>query len=116
MTTEIRLMAAGIALCCGAWTVTASAQVVDAVTMTSSQIDDHNATLDRSDPQFIRCVRDGRTGSLLKRKVCRTNTDWDRRAEAGNREARDIVNSIQLHGSTHGEEPAGSIQPILTPG
>ena len=87
-----------------------------AVVMTSAQISDYNASLANSDPAFIKCVRLEKTGSLLKRRVCRTNGDWDSRARVGNLEARDIVDRILTGGSTHGEEPAGSIGPVGSPG
>ncbi len=81
--------------------------------MSSKEIAAHNASLDPSDKTFIKCVRSERPGSLVKKRYCRTNADWDRRAEIANRDARDIVDRILTSGSTHGEEPAGSLVPAI---
>lgn len=81
------------------------------VRMTPSQIADYNAALQPSDPAFIKCVRTEGPGSLVKRRVCRTNGDWEARAATANQDARDIVERINSSGSTHGQEPAGSLIP-----
>lgn len=45
--------------------------------MTASQIREHNKTLDRTHPYYIKCVREADTGSLVARKpICRTNERW----------------------------------------
>lgn len=85
-----------------------------AVRMTPKQIANYNAALTPTDPAFIKCVRTEGAGSWVKRRVCRTNSDWSQRADKASQEARDIVDSIQLHGSSQSQEPAGSIVP-LTP-
>ena len=82
------------------------------VRMTPSQIAEYNATLGPSDPAYIKCVRTEPPGSLVKRKVCRTNADWDSRASVANQDARDIVDRLNTSGSTHGQEPPGSTFPV----
>ncbi len=86
----------------------------DAVRMTSAQISLYNADLAPTDPQFIRCIRSEAPGSLVKRRTCRTNADWETRASAASDEARAIVDNIQTRGFSVSEEPAGSLVP-LTP-
>lgn len=85
---------------------------ITAVRMSASQIAAHNSALEPTDPTFIKCVRAEAPGSLVQRRVCRTQEDWNSRAEAGQREARDIVDSIQARGSSYPQEPAGSIIPV----
>jgi len=47
-----------------------------------------------NDPDTIRCRKIEVTGSLIrKEKVCKTNAEWAKIAEQGNRNARDTVNS-----------------------
>jgi hypothetical protein len=49
------------------------------------------AKLDRKDPNYVRCVSQVETGSLVKkRKICRTNADWSKADAAGSRDAEDI--------------------------
>lgn len=84
------------------------------VRMTPAEILKYNAGFAATDSRFIKCVRTENPGSMVKRRICRTNEDWDQRAENASDEARAIVDNIQLHGSTHGQEPADSIVP-LTP-
>lgn len=46
----------------------------------------------KSDPNAIRCRRVDVTGSLVKKyKVCKTNAEWNRLTDGGNRVARQIV-------------------------
>jgi hypothetical protein len=85
-----------------------------AARMTLRQIAEYNANLAPADPAYIKCVKTEGPGSWVKRRVCRTNADWSRRADQASREAREIVDSIQLHGSSASQEPVGSIVP-LTP-
>lgn len=82
------------------------------VQMTLAQISAHNAQLSNADPAFIKCVRSEGPGSLVKRRVCRTNEDWNARMASAGREARDIVDSIQTRGSSYPQEPAGSLVPL----
>lgn len=79
------------------------------VRMTPTQITDYNASLSASDPLFIKCVRQENPGSMVKRRVCRTNADWDQRAASATQEARDIIDKVNLNHSTHGQEPPGSV-------
>ena len=66
------------------------------ITMTGSQIREYNSHLDRDHPNYIRCTRVEETGSLVrKRAVCRTNQQWAIADEAGNREARDISETMR---------------------
>lgn len=64
--------------------------------MTAGEIRAYNASLSRDHPNFIRCERVGETGSLVrKRSVCRTNEEWSRVDDAGNREAREATEGLQ---------------------
>lgn len=81
------------------------------VKMTASQIRAYNAGLPRDHPNYIRCVSQEVTGSLMMRnKVCRTNQDWAEVQSKGNASARSLVTSLQT-GFTSGEPPSGSIGP-----
>lgn len=60
----------------------------------SSEIAAANAKLDRNDPEYVRCRVSGETGSLVKKnKICRTNAEWRRASESGNRAAREVIGS-----------------------
>lgn len=85
-----------------------------AVRMTQSQIAAHNSQLAATDPSFIKCTRMEGPGSFVKRKTCRTNEDWERRATLATQEARDIVDNIQLRGSSNSQEPPGSLFPMAS--
>lgn len=64
--------------------------------MTAAEIRAYNADLSRDHPNYIRCERVGETGSLVrKRSVCRTNEEWGRVDDAGNREAREATEGLQ---------------------
>lgn len=82
------------------------------VRMTPGEIAAYNADLAASDPLFIKCVRQEGPGSMVKRRVCRTNADWSQRAANATQEARDIIEKVNLHHSTHGQEPAGTVFPV----
>lgn len=48
--------------------------------------------LDRKDPNYIRCVSQVETGSLVKKKrICRTNAEWSKSDGAAHDEADDIL-------------------------
>lgn len=83
----------------------ASAPVVTGpILMKTSEIRAYNATLTPDHPNYIRCVRDAETGSLVKRsraKVCRTNQEWEQVDANGNENARDTADRIR-----------GSIPPV----
>jgi hypothetical protein len=52
---------------------------------------------DRSHPDYVRCRSQRVIGSLAKRtKTCMTNREWEIATRAGNRGARDIVESQQV--------------------
>ena len=71
------------------------------VAMTAKEIRAYNATLTSEDPAYIRCQRTQDTGSLIrKRTSCRTNAEWRRIQEIGNDDARNTLDTIQLHQST----------------
>ena len=60
--------------------------------MTRSQVRAYNATLAPDHPNYIRCKRDGETGSLVKKTLsCATNQEWRRIEDANNQQARDVV-------------------------
>lgn len=63
--------------------------------MKPSEIRAHNATLDRKDPNFIRCVAQEETGSLVKKTVsCRTNAQWAKSFKENNQNARDTYEAM----------------------
>ena len=79
--------------------------------MTAAEIRTYNARLARTDPAYIRCQRTLQTGSLVKKNTsCRTNAEWRRVQEIGNQDARDLLETIQSHTSTHDAEPAAGPQ------
>ncbi|RVT92744.1 hypothetical protein [Sphingomonas crocodyli] len=47
---------------------------------------------DRKSPDYVRCVSQAETGSLVKkRKTCRTNAEWDKIEAAQQNDASDLV-------------------------
>ena len=71
--------------------------------MTRSEIRAYNAQLPPGHPASIRCVNDEETGSLVRKKTkCRTLAEWRRVEDVANGDARDIIDNVNLHGSTHG--------------
>lgn len=66
------------------------------VKMTPKQIREYNSRLRPDHPNYIRCKRTEETGSLVRRRpVCRTNEEWSRIEDGGNRDAREAVESLQ---------------------
>ncbi len=66
--------------------------------MKSSEIRAYNASLTRDHPNYIRCVSDAETGSLVKRnqaKVCRTNQEWAKIESEGNENARETADRMR---------------------
>lgn len=60
--------------------------------MNRDQIREHNASLEATDPNFIRCERVTEMGSLIaRRRDCRTNAQWSAAEDAGNEEARRVI-------------------------
>jgi hypothetical protein len=75
------------------------------VKMTPAQIRDYNSHLSRDHPNYIRCERVEETGSLVrKKKVCRTNQEWARIEDGGNRDARAAVEDL-TKGWSNGSPP-----------
>lgn len=64
--------------------------------MSSSEIRAHNANLEASDPNFIRCERVGQMGSLIqRRRDCRTNAQWDAAFIIGNDNVRETADAMR---------------------
>lgn len=62
--------------------------------MSGAKIRAWNAGRNSQDPNFIRCERRAETGSWAKRTLsCRTNMQWSKAGEAGNQQARDLMES-----------------------
>ena len=71
--------------------------------MSTREIRAYNAPLTRDNPAYIRCKVESETGSLVRAKsVCRTNQEWQRVEDIGNRDARDIVDTANLNGGSRG--------------
>jgi hypothetical protein len=48
--------------------------------------------VDRNSPDFVRCVREPVTGSIVRKvKLCRTNAEWKRIIEQQSNDATDLV-------------------------
>ena len=63
--------------------------------MSQSEIRAHNAKLDRTDPNYIRCVRSAEIGSLVARNYsCRTVAQWEAADRAGNDEVRRVADTM----------------------
>lgn len=63
--------------------------------MSQAQIRAHNATLQPTDPNYIRCVRSAPIGSLIARNFsCRTVAQWNNADRVGNDEARQISDEM----------------------
>lgn len=76
-------------------TLEAPAVAVDPKKMSQSQIRAHNAKLQRTDPNYIRCVRTAALGSLVSRNFsCRTVAQWDAADRAGNEEMRRVQDAM----------------------
>lgn len=88
----------------GAAPVVSAPEVVSGpVRMTAAEIRAYNAHLNREHPNYIRCARVEETGSLVRKKsICRTNQEWARIEDGGNRDAREAVEGLQK-GWTNGQ-------------
>jgi hypothetical protein len=74
----------------------------DPKAMSRSEIRAFNAKLEKGHPYYIRCERDADTGSLVKRNYsCRTNEQWEKAENAGNDNARDLMDRMSTK-STNG--------------
>ncbi len=73
----------------------AVADAVDPKKMSQAEIRAHNAKLQRTDPNYIRCVRSAEIGSLVARNYsCRTVAQWDAADRAGNEEVRRVADAM----------------------
>jgi hypothetical protein len=71
--------------------------------MSASEIAEANEGLDPSDPAYIKCRRVAETGSLIgKKRVCRSNAQWDAMANSANRESRDMIEGMARSGGSNG--------------
>jgi hypothetical protein len=71
--------------------------------MSPSEIQESNKGLEPSDPAYIKCKRVGETGSLAgKKRVCRSNAQWEAMANSANRETRDMIEGMARSGGTSG--------------
>lgn len=71
--------------------------------MTSKEIAEFNDGLESSDPAYIKCQRVAETGSLIgKKRVCRSNAQWDAIATSANRETREMIEGMARSGGTNG--------------
>lgn len=67
----------------------AASVTVDPKKMSQAEIRAHNASLARTDPNYIRCVKSAAVGSLVARNFsCRTVAQWHEADRVGNEEAR----------------------------
>ncbi len=77
------------------------------IRMKASQIRAYNQGLAKDHPAYIRCESQPVTGSIaMRRKVCRTNKEWERIITQGNEEARDFVKDMNK-GWTNGSLGGG---------
>lgn len=73
----------------------ASVAVIDPKKMSQAEIRAHNAKLQRTDPNYIRCVRSAALGSLVARNFsCRTVAQWEAADRAGNEEVRRVQDAM----------------------
>jgi hypothetical protein len=65
--------------------------------------DEKAQTLDRNDPNAIRCRKFGVTGSLVKKeRVCRTNAEWRKISEQQNRDADNLIERSRAGANPNG--------------
>lgn len=65
------------------------------IRMKASQIRAYNEGLPKDHPAYIRCESQPVTGSIaMRRKLCRTNKEWERIITQGNEEARGFVHDM----------------------
>lgn len=64
--------------------------------MSGSEIRAHNANLQATDPNYIRCERTAEIGSLIARhRSCRTNAQWAEADEIGNANGREVQEAMR---------------------
>ena len=70
-------LAAIVGLACLSQPLLADDGQTNPAKMSAKEIAAHNATLQRTDPEFINCKRFTVTGTLAKKvRVCKTNDQW----------------------------------------
>jgi len=63
--------------------------------MTSSEIKAYNQGLAIADANYIRCRKTEVIGSLVKKhRECRTNEQWRKSIDAGNTNARELLDAL----------------------
>lgn len=71
--------------------------------MSPAEIKTHNASLESSDPNYIKCRKSEVMGSLVKKqRICRTNAQWKEAAALGNEGTREMVEGFARSGGTNG--------------
>lgn len=71
--------------------------------MSRAEIRAHNAQLEKGDPFYIRCERQGEIGSLVARKsVCRTNRQWAALDKATEGQIRGIADDVRSRSASSG--------------
>jgi len=76
-------------------TLTPASAEVNPKKMSQAEIRAHNAKLEKTDPNYIRCVKSAQIGSLVARDFsCRTVAQWNRADRVGNDEARQISDEM----------------------
>ncbi|MEY4670601.1 MAG: hypothetical protein RLZZ415_480 [Pseudomonadota bacterium] len=71
--------------------------------MSAAEIRAFNKQLDRKDPNYIKCVREADTGSLVGRKpVCRTNARWAVQERAARATADQLANDMTTNSHASG--------------
>jgi hypothetical protein len=71
--------------------------------MSPGEIKAHNAGLESSDPNYIKCRKSEVMGSLVKKeRICRTNAQWKEAAALGNEGTRDMVEGFARSGGSNG--------------
>lgn len=64
--------------------------------MSAQEIRAHNANLQATDPNYIRCERVTQIGSLIaRRRSCRTNAQWAQADDIGNANAREVEDAMR---------------------
>lgn len=71
--------------------------------MSPDEIKAHNASLEATDPNYIKCRKSEVMGSLVKKqRTCRTNAQWKEANALGNEGTRDMVEGFARSGGSNG--------------
>ena len=71
--------------------------------MSPNEIKAHNASLEATDPNYIKCRKAEVMGSLVKKqRTCRTNAQWKEANALGNEGTRDMVEGFARSGGSNG--------------